>query len=334
MNDNKCHSELFESIDCLREYSDRIAGYMSDRGPVKRSKSLRKEFLHFVKWREEVERETGEQVLSLPIDPAVLVEYGDSLDERGLAYSTISSYISAVGTMHVAADYPKPTDNPTVRAYLARLREKHSRDDLHRVRALSLVELRDILDKLHIPRSVRPGRMETPQETHKRASVDRAMLLTTVQTGMRQYEAAGFVWGEVREEPDGSGRVLLQSNKQRQRGIWIAISGLCLQTLNDIKPDSADDNSSVFGLTENQVGSRLKRMCKEAGIDPKEVGGNTPRSTLYRLVMEKDGPARMLQQQLRLKEYRILDKYIDNNVDGILEWLNNTFDAVLAELVA
>ena len=334
MNDDKLHSELFESIDCLREYSDLIAQYMNDRGPVKRSKSLRKEFLHFVKWGEEVEREVGEQILSLPIDPAVLVEYGKALHGRGLAYSTISSYISAVGTMHVAAGLRKPTDNPTVRTHLAGLREKHSLDDLHRVRALSQVELRDILDRLHISRRVGAGKMETPWETLKRASVDKAILLTTVQTGMRQYEAAGFVWGEVREEPDGSGRVLLQSNKQRQRGIWIAISGLCLQALNDIKPDGADDNSSVFGLTENQIGSRLKKMCKEAGIDPKEVGGNTPRSTLYRLVMEKDGPARMLQQQLRLKEYRIKDKYIDNNVVGILEWLDKTFDAALVEHIS
>ena len=67
-------------------------------------------------------------------------------------------------------------------------------------------ELRKILSTLHIPRKTRGNNVEKPESAHRRAAVDRAMLLTMVQAGMGRAEAVRLVWGDVRKGRMAPGR--------------------------------------------------------------------------------------------------------------------------------
>ena len=133
--------------------------------------------------------------------------------------------------------------------------------------------------------------METPRAACTRAAVDRAMRSLWSRVGCvcaRLPVSCGAMSGNV---PDGSGRVLLHTNGKPQREVWVIITGECLQALKGIRPEGANESSGVFGLSETLISQRLKRMCKEVGIGPREVSGNTPRATLYRLIMERGSGA-------------------------------------------
>ena len=316
------HVRIFESIPCLREYAPAIATYMSERGPERSALALRDRFEAFANWAEEVERQENRQLLRMPIDASDLVSYARALDERGMAMSTISSYVSAIGTMHTAAGLYSPTADMRVRATIAKLKEKHAGDELRSARSLSEADIEAILSRLYTPRKTSARQTERPETTYKRASVDKAMMLTMIQAGMRRNEAARLVWGDVREEADGSGRVLLRTNWPNQREVWVAITESCLQALKNIMPNGADDSSRVFSLSGSQITMRLKRMCAEAGIDPTDVSGHTPRTTLLRLMMEKGAPVDMLQRQLRRAPPSLTEKYVDSLDDrSTLRWL-------------
>ena len=249
---------------------------------------------------EEVERKENRQILRMPIDASDVVNYAKALDGKGMSLSTITSYVSAIGTMHTAAGLYKPAGDTKVKDFLVELRQKHAGDALRPARSLSASEIEKILTSLYIPRITRGGRMETPEIANRRASVDRALLLTMVQAGMRLNEAADLVWEDVREKPDDSGQVLLRTNWEGQREVWVAITKDCLQALRSIKSYGAGERSRVFSLSVSQIPKRLKRMCDEAGIESTDVSGHTPRATLMRLMEEERAPVDILLQRVCL----------------------------------
>lgn len=173
-----------------------------------------------------------------------------------------------------------------VKDVLAELRVKHANDELRRALTLSEDDIGRVLSRLQVPRKAQGGMGESQETSYKRASVDKAMLLTMVEAGMRRNEASRLVWGDVQEQADGSALVLLQTNWKQRRQTWVAISGACLEALLETKPDDADESTSVFNLSGSQITRRLKRMCEEAGIHSTNVSGHTPRATLLRLMME------------------------------------------------
>ena len=323
MTDNRVRAGLFLDIACLREYDSKIFTFLRKRRPEKGVLALRRCFGAFADWAKEVERkEQGKEVLRMPIDPADLVEYAKALDENGKALSTISSYISGIGTIHTAAGFYNPTATAVVKGFLADLREKHANDKFRHARSLSLAELEKVLATLHKPRISRGRKMETPSAAYRRALVDMALLLTMVQAGMGRAEAVRLVWGDVQKGPDGSGRVMLHTPWSKWRENWVAITGSCFQALRDIKPKDARDDSPVFNLSSSQINKRLKRMCEEAGIDPKDVSGYTPRATLHRILVEERAPIEIRHRQLRLKPPPFAQQYLKTTSDDdTLLWL-------------
>ena len=89
----------------------------------------------------------------MPIEPRDLAAYAEWLDsERVLAVSSISSYMSALGALHIAAGFLPPTTSSEVKDVLAKLRDKRSEADLQRARALFDAELARIFDVLYLRR--------------------------------------------------------------------------------------------------------------------------------------------------------------------------------------
>ena len=314
---------LFEEIPGLQQNAPLIERYLSSRGATGTALTLRKRLEAFVKWLEENQEEGNGPGLQLPVDASVIVCYAKALNERGMALSTIRTYVSAVGTVHNAAGLYNPTTDTRVKDLMAELREKHRSDELRHARILSRAEIRRIFNNLHRRRRGRGGRMEKPDTAWGRAFVDRALLITMIQAGMRRNEAAILRWNEVREHRDGYGQVLLRTNWATYRETWTTITLDCFRLLMEMRGTDADDSSRVFNLSASQITRRLKRMCEEAGIDATEVSGHTPRATLLRLMVENGTPLSIVQRQLRLTPPPSTQKYIERmSGDAPLVWLD------------
>ena len=293
-------------MECLRSHAGSITTFMRTRWPDNRAIALYERFKAFADWAVEVERQAEQDgkprtVLKMPVDPLALVAYAKWLAGEGRSMSTISTYVSAIGTMHTAAGFSNPTASAEVKNVLAKLRQALVGDESSRARPLLESEIRSILNTLYTPRISRGRRMETPERARRRADVDKALLLTMVQAGMRRSDAVDLSWGDIREAPDGSGLVLLDLFTSREYKIWLPITEACLDALKTIKPDYVNSRTSVFNLSGNQINRRIKRMCAEAGMDPKEISGHTPRATLRRILRDSQSSEEVADRQLRRK---------------------------------
>ena len=317
MTTEQMPTNIFEDIPCLRPHADKIYERVIGSRPEKGVMALRDRFEDFAQWAREVEREAERDghprtVLQMPIEPRDLAAYAEWLDsERVLAVSSISSYMSALGALHIAAGFLPPTTSTEVKDVLAKLRDKRSEADLQRARALSDAELARIFDVLYLRRRTVGRRIERPEEARKRADFDKALLATMIQAGMRRSEAADLTWGKVVWLEDGTGAILLPDNWPRSGGYYaVRVTAECMDALREIKPEDATPGASVFNLSGSQINRRLKRMCEEAGIDPKDISGHTTRATLQRLMVDNGAPVDAVKAQLRLKPPAIPAMYI------------------------
>ena len=311
MTTKQTSANIFEDIPCLRPYAEKINEHMSSRRPEKSVLALRDRFVAFSRWAQEVERRAERRgkprtVLQMPIKPRDLADYAEWLDDyRGLALSTIRGYVSALGALNVAAGFLNPIWSEEVKDALAELRVKHAEAKLYRARALSDSESRRILASIYFPRTTRGGKTERPEAAHKRGRRDKALLLTMIEAGMRRSEAANLTWGEVREKEDGIGQILLPVARGDLNEVWIGVTKECLKELMSIRPEGANDSSSVFNLSSSQINRRLKRMCEEVGIDSAGISADTPRATLRRILDEKPMTLEEYGRRLRLQSSKL-----------------------------
>ncbi len=126
--------------------------------------------------------------------------------------------------------------------------------------------------------------MESQEYADARAALDEALLLTMTQAGLRRSEAAALTWGDISEYGDGTGRILIASDKTDQtgEGAVIAVKRDCIRSLFAIRSSNPSPDESVFGLSAAQISRRLKAMCAAAGIDASRISGHTPRVSLAR----------------------------------------------------
>ena len=298
---------ILEEIECLRPYARKIAVYLRGRQwSERRAIAIFERFSAFADWAVEIERHANQEgsprtVLQLPILPLDLAAYARWLASDGKSMATISSYVSDIGTMHTAADLSNPTASVEVKNVLSELRQSFMDDDSNRARALLEPEIRKILNTLYTPRITRGGAKEIPKGARRRANVDKALLLTMIQAGMRRVDAANLSWGDIREAEDGSGVVLLDMVSSSVHRMWLPITEGCMDALKEIKPEDVNYQTSVFNLSGNQINRRIKRMCAEAGLDPTGISGDTPRETLRRILRDSKSPVDVFTRQLRLK---------------------------------
>jgi len=289
----------------------------------------REHFVDFARWARELEREAELQgkprtVLQMPIDPRDIAAYARWLDDdRGLAMSTIRTYMASIGALHVAANLFNPTSSDAVKSTMAELRNKHAEDELRRARALSDAELESIFNVLYVPRITRGRQTESLEGAHKRADVDKALLLSMVWAGMRRSEAASLPWSRVEHREGGAGMVLLPVDWGSEKYQWVPVSEECLEALMAIKPTDAPRDSKVFNLSGSQINRRLKRMCEEAEIDSKDISGDTPRATLQRVMVENNAPVDAVNAQLRLKPPLIPAIYTRIEDEQDLDWMED-----------
>ena len=290
----------FEARPQLAPYASVLAEYLGSRQSARTSQAVQERYRAFIKWAEQMESTEGTQFLSMPVDPSHVVLYAQDMDGRGLAATTIQHYLSAIGTVHRVLGFYAPTNHPEVRAFLAGLRLRDVDRNIRQPEALSEDDVARILQSLHIPRKGRGRGMETRQAVADRARIDRALLLTMIEAGLRRTEVADLVWGDITTLPDGSGLVRVPPGRTGVAGVEVAIAEDCVQALFYIRPEGVDGGECVFGLSGSQINRRLKAMCTAAGIDSDNISSRTPRITMVTLMQARGAPIDMIHRQARL----------------------------------
>ena len=315
----------FEARPRLAPYASELAEYLRGISSPDSSQKLQERFLAFIRWAEQLESENDLDVLSLPVDPTYAIIYALDLDRRGLALTTLSNYMSAVGTVHRALGFHAPTLHPMARRFLAYLRTKRASADLRKAAALSEEEVTRILDTLHTPRRTRGGRGETEQQADERAVLDRALLLTMVEAGLRRGEAASLTWWDVSIRSSGpryadhpqSPPVYVRIRPSKSEA-WrmVRLTEDCGQAIRAIQPEGVDRRERVFGLSDSQIVRRLKAMCEAAGVNSANVSGNTPRSTLLRRLRDRLSPVENYLWKADPSRSDLLQSLLDELVSG------------------
>ena len=302
----------------LHRHATTIAEYLHTTLSPATATAAEKRFIAFISWAEHVDCPDRPQPLMLPVEPDRMLRYARHLDSKELSPQTIYSYLWAIGSVHRALDYYEPTHHPTVKKFLAEPR--HERDDTNMFRASSLSEdqLISVLNRLRIARRTRGGRPETHPAMNERAGVDKALLLTMTQAGLRRGEASRLTWEDIETVEDGSGRIRIPPKAN-----VVAITWDCMRAIEEIQFMDGKDSAHVFGLSGSQISRRLKTMCAAAGIDPANVRGDTPRATLARLLTERDAPQELIHHQLRLRpSYTHSPYFLEPEAADVIPWLS------------
>ncbi len=299
----------FEARPRLAPHASDLAEYLRAIPSPGSSRKLQERFLAFIRWVEPWLVE-GAEVISLPVNPTYVLLYAVDLNRRDLAMTTIVNYMSAIGTVHRALGFYAPTQHPMIREFIAQLRRRRAGRGLRKAASLSEEEVTLILDTLRTPRRASGGRMETERQTEVRAALDRALLLTMIEAGLRRGEASRLTWEAVKLLNDGSAHLLVRSHLPHGSSAELPVTKDCADAILDIRsPGPRHSSEHVFGLSDSQISRRLKAMCAAAGIDPRNVSGNTPRMTLLRRLRDWSSPMATRLNQIRLNPAGILSDH-------------------------
>ena len=277
-------------------------------------------------WRRFVEWTSARGLSSLPADPATLVLYLEHLLQEGRARTTIRTAASAVSAAHRAAGF-RGGENPSAHEDVRNFLRGVEREAPPQRQAAAMLPgvISAIRATARIPRAGRGGRTETKETAEARARVDIALALTLRDGGLRVSEAAVLAWGDVERWPDGSGRLAIRRSKadQEGRGAVVAITPACLQALDAIRMERAEDRDRVFRLTPRQMTNRIKAACHAAGLEGDVFSGHSGRVGLARMMSGAGAPTETTMRQGRWKSSVMVSRYTRAETAGAaLRWMD------------
>ena len=123
------------------------------------------------------------------------------------------------------------------------------------------------------PRGHQAGavRAETARDARRRGQVDIALLSVLRDGLLRRSEAAALRWGDVEIQEGGSALLHVRRSKtdQEAEGAVQYIGLEATEALVGIMPEGlavVDPSTPVFGLSESQIGRRVRAACQSAGL--------------------------------------------------------------------
>ena len=154
---------------------------------TKRAYAVR--FDRFARWA------TARGFSCLPADPYTIALYAEALVQEGKALSTVKAYLSTVSMAHRLKGEQNPCGDPRVRLYMDGKTREYAGRKQKQALALSENDIVNVLVSLPRRRIGRSGHLETEALTETRAALDKALLLTMVQAGLRRSEAEALWLG-------------------------------------------------------------------------------------------------------------------------------------------
>ncbi len=215
-------------------------------------------------------------VTALPADAAQVAAYlAERVERHGHRPATLRVASAAIGFVHRAAGLEDPCARPEVRRTL-RGASRKAGSAQKQAAALTAEALARIQATARRPRPGRGGRLESRDAAERRGNLDVALISIMRDALLRRSEAAALTWGDVRSEPDGTGRLLIRRSKTdpEGRGVVAFVSAPTMAALALIREAAA--GGRVFGLGPNQISRRIKSAASAAGLGD-GFSGHSPR---------------------------------------------------------
>ena len=103
----------------------------------------------------------------------------------------------------------------------------------------------------------------------------------------------------------------------------MAITPACLQALDAIRMERAEDRDRVFRLTPRQMTNRIKSACRAAGLEADVFSGHSGRVGLARMMSGAGAPTETTMRQGRWKSAEMVRRYTRAETAGAaLRWMD------------
>ena len=240
--------------------------------------------------------------VSLPAEPLTVARYLAARANSGASIATLRLATSSISKAHEWAKLESPCRDPGVRASLKgwgrRLSKPQRQSGALTADVLAVIRLTAVQ-----PRKRGRG-IEMAEQAAERGKFDVALVAVLSDAGLRRSEAASLTWGDVQRWDDRSGRITVVRSKTdvEAQGAVVAITHAAMQALNAIRP-AGGGGERVFGLSESQIGRRVKAIAKAAGLaDWEFFSGHSGRVGMARRMAQNGAPTHEIERQGRWKQ--------------------------------
>ena len=231
---------------------------------------------HFTEWCME------NRCPGLPASPDTVVRYLEHLVEgEGKTMATARARVAAISAAHRLGGHSNPVTRPRIKSTMKRLAREHGKPR-RQAKGLTAEALAAVKATARIQRVYqgKRRRKESVSEAARRALLDLALLQVMRDGLLRRSEAAILTWGNIEVHTDGSGRLHVDRSKTDPEalGVVLFLGEDAVDALLAIRPDEVviDASASVFGLSESQIGRRIRAAAKMAGLG-EGYSGHSPR---------------------------------------------------------
>ena len=213
----------------------------------------------------------------LPADPLAVAAYLSDRAGSGVAMGTLRLTRAAIAAFHGDAGVADPTDTDEVRRIMSCLPRDDSRPQ-RQAAGITRKGLAAIKATAVSPRTGPSGRRESEAQARVRGLVDVALVAVMRDGLLRHSEAAALIWADIHLEADGSGWLTVRrprSGRGRQ-GAVMYLSRATMRSLDALRPDGHDPEATVFNLSPDQIGRRIRAAAEAAGLQG-EFNGHSPK---------------------------------------------------------
>ena len=205
------------------------------------------------------------------------------LAAEGKKPSTLRTYRAAIAHRYDELGGANPARDPQVSRILSGLRRQAADKGYAPKQAAPLRRhhVEQVADAAFEPRRNQPGgRLETAQQTTRRALVDIALVGVAHDGLLRCSELLALRWADVTAAENGEGTLIYihrSKTDQTANGVFAPISHFASLALERIRPVDASPDQYVFDMSPGTVTRRLKAATAAAGIDPADISTHSPR---------------------------------------------------------
>lgn len=221
-------------------------------------------------------------ISTLPAGPLQVAAYlAERMEKYGHKPATLQTAAAAIGFVHRTEGLPDPCESAEVRNTLRSARRKAGMEQ-RQAEGLTDEALEAIVATARIPRRWRGGRTERAETAERRGMLDIAVVRVMRDALLRVSEAAELLWGDIEEEEDGTGRLLIRRSKTDPEGEG-AVAFLSAPTMNSLRAirAGAPDDGRVFGLSAGVISRRIRQAAYAAGLG-EGFSGHSPRVGMAR----------------------------------------------------
>lgn len=253
-----------------------------------------------------------------PAAPESVALHLAELAEAGRAKSTLKIARAAIAHMHREAGHTDPTANEGCRRVLRGLNRRIGTTRRQKqATGLTATHLAAIVATAKLPRSGPTGRTESKASAEKRGAVDIAIASVMRDALLRRSEAAALRWDDVEFRRDDTARVTVRRSKgdQEAEGAVLFVGRAAANALKAIRPEGADPNAHVFGLTGHGISIRIRKAAEQAGLEG-SFSGHSPRVGMATDLVAAGASLAAIQVAGRWKSARMPATYARGELAG------------------